>query len=40
MDRHGAIKSDILPGYEFPKFSEADVGQQTLPDKASRMAPG
>ena len=31
---HCAIKSDVLPRYEFPKFSESDVSQQTLPNKA------
>jgi hypothetical protein len=34
MYRQWAIKSDVLPRYEFPKFSEGDVSQQTLPNKA------
>jgi hypothetical protein len=34
MYRHCAIKSDVLPRYEFPKFSEGDVSQPTLSNKA------
>jgi hypothetical protein len=34
MYRHRAIKSDALPGYEFLKFSEGDVSQQTLRNTA------
>lgn len=35
MCRHCAIKSDVLPRYEIPKFSEGDVSQHTLPNRVS-----